>query len=93
MSKEKIAVNVYGVLDNELERMHELLRVYMSMPKHPDRHMSAHYSNSQPSHGDLGTIYKRIIDMQQIMLTALASHDKNIQEKVAELALTGVGED
>jgi hypothetical protein len=33
-------------------------------------------------------IYKRIMEMQDLLLKAVVSHDVVIQEKIAELALT-----
>ena len=37
-------------------------------------------------------IYHRIVELQNILIAALQSHDPLIQEKVAELALTGTDE-
>lgn len=91
-------LNLYGILDNEMARMHALLQTFLTLPQQ-DNYGHRNYgglssSSSFSSHsGGIPEIYKRIIKIQDIMLTALASHDKNIQEKVAELALTGVPDD
>lgn len=98
MNKEQKvqALNLYGILDNEMARMHALLQAYMSLPQ---SNQSTHYSSygglssgsafgASPS--GMGEIYKRIVKMQDLLLTAVTEHDEVIQEKVAELALTGV---
>lgn len=92
MSKEiKQTLNLYGILDNEMARMHALLQTYMTLPQqdshNPYGGLSANRSFS--SHGGSPEIYKRIIKMQDLLLEAVVSHDEIIQEKVAELALTG----
>lgn len=74
-----VARNIYSIVDKELERMHNLMRTYVTMR-----------SNNNYHHNDsVNEIYRRIIEMQDILLKALSSHDENIQNKVAELALTG----
>ena len=84
MSNQKqIAVNIYQLLDNELGRMHQLLTLYLSMPKDT----STTYANV--NHNGLGTIYKRMLEMQDIMLKSFETRDELIQEKVAEMAFTG----
>ncbi len=50
--------------------------------------LSAHSSFSQHT-ATLPEIYKRILTMQDLLLKAVTSHDTVIQEKIAELALTG----
>ncbi len=90
----KTAVNLYGILDNELVRMHELLRIHLSAA-------SAHYQPHQPmgsynhhssmsAASDASEIYKRIISLQDLLVQSIITHDKELQEKIAELALTGV---
>jgi hypothetical protein len=90
MSNEnKVPVNLYGILDNELSRMHDLMRVYLALPKEPQYgHVSGH--SSYTPHHDMGEIYRRIVNLQDLLLQSLISHDKELQERIAELALTGV---
>ena len=85
----KVPVNLYGILDNELSRMHELMRVYLAMPKEEIMHNC--YSTSMPiPNSNLGEIYKRITTLQDLLLQSLISHDAELQNRIAELALTGV---
>jgi hypothetical protein len=90
MSNEnKVPVNLYGILDNELSRMHDLMRVYLALPK--EDVMTSRYSTSIPiPNSNLGEIYKRITTLQDLLLQSLISHDKLLQERIAEMALTGV---
>jgi len=85
MSDKKVATNIYTVVDNELARMHELLRLYMQLPH--DSSSSSARRNAAPS--QMGTIYKRILELQNVILTAAGHADAEIQKAVAELALTG----
>lgn len=92
MSKEtsKAAVNLYGILDNELQRMHALMQTYLTLPQQP-----AHYNSAgggytyNPAVSNMPMIYQRIVEIQDLMLKALIAHDEVIQDKVAELALMG----
>lgn len=81
------AVNIHGILDNELARIHNLLQHYASLNAGRSGNYGQYGGNSE-SH----EIYARIQQMQEILLKAVATHDSNIQEKVAELALTGTKE-
>lgn len=87
------AINIYSILDNEMNRMHGLLQTYMTLPQR-DNYNSSYgglsSASSFSSHaGGIPQIYKRIIDIQDLLLKALVAHDEVIQEKVAELALMG----
>ena len=91
---EKKPVNLYEILDNEMARMHQLLLAYLALPKEDGySHSSYGGLNSgsafNSTHANVIPIYKRIMEMQDLMLKALVAHDEIIQEKVAELALTG----
>jgi hypothetical protein len=89
MSNEnKVPLNLYGIMDNELARMHNFLLAYLALPKEPA--YSHAYGTPSNQTNDLGEIYKRIIQMQDLLLQSLISHDKELQERIAELALTGV---
>jgi hypothetical protein len=88
--KKVITHNIYTVLDNELARMHELLRIYMQLPNADDNNYTYKKLPTNPS--NMGTIYKRIIDLQNVVLMATKSADAEIQKAVAELALTGSDE-
>ena len=93
MSNEnKVPVNLYGILDNELARMHELMRIYLALPKEDIRysqHTNGGRSSAVPQN-HLGEIYKRITTLQDLLLQSLISHDAELQNRIAELALTGV---
>jgi hypothetical protein len=67
-------MNIYSVLDKELERMHELLSAYMTL-RASNNHM-------------IPEIYKRIVVIQDSLLEAAKNNDELIQQKVAELAFT-----
>ncbi len=97
MSKENnVPLNLYGIMDAELARMHQLLHAYMALPKDPATHYSGHYSSAGANmggpHSNMGAIYQRIITMQDLLLQSLISHDKELQERIAELALTGTAD-
>lgn len=85
-------VNAYMSLDNELERMHELLKLYMTLPQTQNTYASSN-STFSPSKTNMPEIYRRILEMQNVLLASVCSADKLIQEKVAELALTGSDQD
>ena len=97
MSKEtnKVpAVNIYGILDNEMTRMHQLMQTYLTLPQQDQQYGSSRNygglsGSSFSSHGAMPAIYKRILEMQDLMLKALVTYDEVLQNKVAELALTG----
>ena len=69
-------MNLYDVLDNELKRMHGLLDTIMR-------------SSGENKDANVVEVYKRIAGMQDKLMVALEKHDALIQEKVAQLALTG----
>jgi hypothetical protein len=89
--KQQPALNLYSILDNEMARMHSLLQAYMTLPQHNDTGYSgiSHGSSFGAARRDVPEIYKRIVKMQDLLIQAVAQHDPLIQEKVAELALTG----
>lgn len=95
MSETKQAVNIYGVLDNELARLHRLVETFVvheSRSSQRDRYgLGSGYGHSSgyPSLPDAHHIYARINEIQNILLTAVAGADALVQQKVAELALTG----
>jgi hypothetical protein len=87
-------VNIYNTLDNELNRMHVLLMYYLSLPR--EQHINTYSSTSlgshqmnAPSNPQIPVIYKRISEMQEILLKAISEHDALVQQKVAELAMMG----
>ena len=89
------AVNLYGAYNKELERMHALMQTYLQLPKQDTYQQQRHGSYQPPSyhHGDISVFWKRITQLQDVLIAALQSHDPIIQEKVAELALTGTTTD
>jgi len=94
MSNEnKVPLNLYGILDNELNRMHDLMRIYLSLPRDSQQQQqyTIYSSNGSLSvnNSGMGKIYERIVNLQDLLLQSVISHDKVLQEKIAELALTG----
>lgn len=93
--KTNQVVNLYGAYSEELKRMHDLVKMCLQNPteQHYQQHnpMSRNYGY-QP-HQDASAFWQRIVQMQDILIAALQSHDPIIQEKVAELALTGTREE
>ena len=90
MSDLKQALNIYGVLDNELTRLHRLVETYLHHEQRQSRGGMGYGGNAgYPGYEDANSIYRRIIEIQNIMLQAVAGSDTKIQEAVAELALTG----
>lgn len=76
-------VNLYGLLNQEMDRMHSLLLALMAT-KIPVDHSRRYHPLDEHQ------IFARIQEMQSFVLKAIEAHDPVIQEKVAELALTGV---
>lgn len=97
MSETKQALNIYGVLDNELARLHRMVETFAIhnerySNRYPDRFGGLGgpgFGSSSSGPLNVNAIYDRIIEIQNIMLTAVASSDAKIQEAVAELALIG----
>lgn len=86
---KKQAINLYGVYNEELARMHELMKTYMTLPREPSSPYGRYTAGGNyTTHSELPVIYERIQHLQNILIAALQSHDPLIQEKVAELALT-----
>lgn len=81
------ALNIYIVLDNELQRMHQLMHLYMQLPTSNYQQQSSYSSNTTNTHL-LPPIFTRIKELQDVMLDIARDHDKEIQAKVAELAMT-----
>ena len=88
MQDNKVATNIYSILDNELARMHALLQVYLGLPPEPPPQSKYHNYTPYPQ-TDVPEIYKRIVAIQDTVIKAAINVDPAIQEKVAELALTG----
>ena len=99
MSKENnVPVNLYGVLDKELARMHDLLKTYLTLPKEPSgpSYGGANYgsySSNTATHSNIPIMYSRIVEIQDLLMKALVAHDVLLQNKIAELALTGVADE
>lgn len=96
-STNQAAINLYSILDNEMARMHALLQTYMTLPKqdvYTQTYGGLSNHTSITNHlTSIPQIYKRILDIQDLLLKALVVHDEAIQEKVAELALMGSDQD
>jgi hypothetical protein len=71
-------VNLYNVLDNELERMHKILHTFIAAT-----------NGSDAANANIAAVYQRVAMLQDKLLLAVDKHDALIQEKVAELAFTG----
>lgn len=78
------ANNIYSVLDNEMARLHDLIHMYTN---HPMR--SSNVSTYDPHASQMVTCMKQLLSMQSALIDAFRAHEPAIQEKVAELALTG----
>lgn len=76
-----------------MARMHELLRTHLINPQAQNSYGSSYgglSSGSSFSYGATSSdIYRRLLSMQDMLIEAVRKHDGLIQEKVAELALTG----
>ena len=93
MSEVKPTLNVYGVFDNEMARMHDLLKHIMTLPPHMQTsHGRGMHYNHDP-YPEIAAVYSRIMEMQTVVVNALTGRDQVIQDKVAEMALTGVEQD
>lgn len=77
------AHNIYSVLDNEMDRLHQLIGMYAS---HAGKHSGSSYD---PYMTQAVTCMKQLLAMQSALIDAFRAHEPAIQEKVAELALTG----
>lgn len=73
-----MARNIYDVFSEELERMHNMLQREKSQGRHSDPFAT----------NNVHTLYARLEKMQDVLLQAVKTSDAEIQEKVAELALT-----
>jgi hypothetical protein len=83
-------MNIYDLVSQELTRMHDLLKtcVQTSAKTDPRSMYSTSYGNELTD----TVVWQRIIAMQDILMKALSERDVIIQEKIAELALTGKDE-
>jgi hypothetical protein len=68
-------MNIYEVYDRELERMHSLMRLYLSLPK-------------GAASAGMPKIYERILSLQDKLVATIETSDREIQTKIAELAFT-----
>lgn len=80
----KTASNIYSLLDNEMSRVHDLIHMYVSYPMR-----SKDISTYDPYSSQIVLATKQLLAMQSALLDAFRAHEPAIQEKVAELALTG----
>jgi hypothetical protein len=99
--------NLYDVYNQELDRLHKLLNYYLLQPQ-PPAYTGSFSNNGagtlyggayggMPTTGtfystEAGQVYSRIVMMEDILIQALKTHEPLIQEKIAELALTGKAE-
>lgn len=87
-------VNIYGIFDNELTRMHELVArtaeyEARAITQHAMQQAHSSYTNTYTPHSSVSTVYKRLRELQDVLIAAMTGRDEIIQQKVAELALTG----
>jgi hypothetical protein len=80
MSKEKV-VNIYTLMNAEMERMHSLMS------------KSIDVANQDPGIGNelIKATWARLTEFQTFIVNEFKGHDKSIQDAVAELALTSKG--
>lgn len=95
--KHNQALNLYGILDNELARMHTLMQTYLALPSHnPHQHGSYSSGGISSATGfsssQMPVIYRRINEIQDMLMLAVKAHDPAIQVAIAELALTGISD-
>lgn len=85
MSNEnkEMPVNLYGILDNELARMHVLMHAFINDNKGSSVDQYGNHNH------EVAEIFKRVVTMQDLLLQSLISHDRLLQERIAELALMG----
>jgi len=99
-------MNAYELLNEELKRMHaEKARLYslaVELESSPDYTGSPHYSNHSNSRYSINNqlanevrnrhyaLEIEIRELRSVMIGMVRDADKNIQEKVAEMALTGI---
>lgn len=73
-------VNLYDLMDKELDRQHELLKTLIVTEA----------QNNINTWDKLSTkVWERVTRMSDALTDAVRNHDKNVQERVAEMALTG----
>jgi hypothetical protein len=72
----KEVVNIYGVINGELERMHSQLSMYLKLP------------NPENTMANASVLYKRIVELQEIVIAEFKGADKKIQDAIAEVAFT-----
>lgn len=84
------ATNLYGILDNELTRLHNLLLAHLAN----DRGTMSHHIGNQGFGGSSGFghtppfyVQERITKIQDMILSTVLAHDEKLQEKIAEFAL------
>ena len=84
-------MNVYELMDRELTRMHETLRTAISAhkPSEPTKDMfGSSYSKSSP---EASWAMNKIDYMTQTIMDSYQANDKELQTRIAELALLGNG--
>ncbi len=81
----ELAKNLYQLVDKELDRMHDLLKLSITV-ENATRPSGGYYSSATGV--DSYSLIKRIVMFQDSLMNALTVHDVAVQEKVAELALT-----
>ena len=87
---QKTAINLYGVYNQELARMHDLMKTAMQNNQASHSYGSINHGYHGGSNNHLfEALYQRTLELQNVLIAALKTHDPAIQEKVAELALTG----
>lgn len=73
-------INLYDLMDRELDRQHELLRTLIVTEAQRDVNSWDKLSNK---------VWDRVTHMADALTEAVRNHDKTVQERVAEMALTG----
>lgn len=95
-NKENIVKNsnIYSTLDNELSRLHELYKHIVNLlATTPDNSSHQYYSHSFASNHDLlkrqsEKVFHKIMQIQDLVMDGVVNSDKQIQEIIAEMALT-----
>lgn len=83
-------MNIYQLVGEELARTHELLKICLQTEATKEPRVV--YGSNYVVGLEAGTIWTRLLGLQDTLMKALAERDVVIQDKIAELALTGKDE-
>lgn len=79
--------NAYDLIDRELARLHELIKLAVTLPKPVQRYTSDGFNTPPMPEDVIEAAWTKIELLQKVIIESYAQSDKNLQEKLAELAL------